>query len=981
MAKYHMKNFFIKLKPLILCAFLVLSFHSEGLAQITTAPIPPSTYTGTTIPFDNADLEAWNSNINCPIEFKCWRSNVALTGGTYDYNMFATLSQDDQVRHGKAGHSLKVKIDNVTFNMGKLAIHREVVPANQIAAGQVYVFSGYVNTQALVGDARLAITLSYTKKEGTYTESEGANGYVVFEKTAPHNTEGWQKLSVEAPMPPQSQVASWNYLKFSMDVNAFPHGEDGIVWFDDLEVKKYETYKDISVSFAPNTTISPDAVTQVPLATYAVGNVYKADGTLDLTGNIIVEIPEGVDLVATQRKRTTLPTPQTVVIENQNYKKYVFNEANITTYSYFDAFLLQTDWAPGQKGKIYLSSQWAGGAHSRQGFELEAVSIPQARQPHELKTTVLSWFSPVLKQLWPGLMPLLKRIGAQGFVLDQTDVRAQDQQAYLQTSETQARALGLDTTARFSPFYDKRLVNLTSSELARTFTGGATKSGTMCKALRAGGYQEFLTIFRETARRGYGWFDFDFEPETEDLFCGGAYEEFISAHPESAGVPKQGLVEPRDTNYDDVYDLSFDKPEYPVSARIYDFHDARWDDFQTDKVAGLWKGVFDATREGLAESGSDKLPVMFAYKLAAGHTYPGQSDFDKIRHLFPMTSNVEAYINYSGIPSRMGHEFRRSLLSVYAIDGENLVINPGFETGTSGALPQGYTANNPAGITWINLQNGTGRVREGLRAIKMTSAGRELSTTLSQLEKGASYVFAVDSFRSRKDMEACLQVRFYAANGNEVADSVSDCGPTMDGRWERLALYETMPADASVAKIILYATGSADHGAVWFDKVFAVRHNLIDNAGFETDSQEGFSSTTQFITTTPALAHNGLRSAILNAGTAQASPTLITDVPIKEHFPYEFSAFVAGPDTPVTLAIEWLDEATHSLGEASEEEFTIGADEGWQQIILTANAPSGTTTARLRINATGDTNVPVYVDDLLFRVDGPYLIPYLTPGA
>lgn len=949
-------------------------------------------YSGTPVTIlSNLDMEIWDPTGNKPKFFSFWRRYYKDFGDSFvDYNTFATLSHDSQVKHGEMGYSLKIKMDDVTYGQGAAVVSQAITDKTRILPNRSYEFSTYMKTQDFGGEPQIAIQIRYKKKDGS-------NGYKEFAVKGMRGTHEWTKFSVVGTTPPESEVLEFTSVTFAVAAYAYPEDEKGPMWTDDWVIKEYQSYGDIEMSTSDTVYVSPDVVTQAPVSVLSKGNVWTLNAAGKITGPIqmILDLPDGITLVGTQAKRTALPTPVATTIMGMPYQRYVLEYPQVSLNHYSEEnLLLQSRWSNGQKGTLFLATKWNGGERTAHAYPVEAVAIPVAQQPEYLKTSVLSWGFPAVKETWPNLLTLLKRIGAQGFTFDMIDFRRFDVQPHVQTFMGPAQALGLDVTARYSPFY-KTMTAFTDAELARradgTIADGRANAPFMCPALRTGNYLQELGIFNEAAKRGINWFDFDFEGEAHGMFCSGAFEEFKSRHPEFASASPAAATPPRDSNYNDLIDDVASASTLSVDEKIYDAKDAAWLEFQTDKGAELWKSVYASILDGLAESGSQELPTMFTWRTSPGMVYSSYSDYDKMRAEFPISANIEMYLGYGGntLP-HAGKYIRRVLLGVYSADAENLEINPGFETATdaSGAFPpKGYTSQDSAGISYVDLNAGAGRTLHGARSIKMTTAGKKLSRVINDLKAGESYVFGVGSFRSRRGMEGCIELSWLDAQGQALSDGAKDCGPTFEGQWQRLAVYETMPENAVAARLDLYAQGSADRGAVWFDDVHVVRPNLVENASFEEGSTSltGFKSSVDAVLVKPIsfaadFAHHGQRSAKIKNADA-VSPGLVTTVPVKEHFPYEFSAYVAAPQNgSVQLDIEWLDENSQSTGTQQKKQFAVSAAEGWQQFVFSANSPAGAVSARVSVLAKGSEGDLLYVDDLRFRVDGAYVIPYITAG-
>ncbi len=120
----------------------------------------------------------------------------------------------------------------------------------------------------------------------------------------------------------------------------------------------------------------------------------------------------------------------------------------------------------------------------------------------------------------------------------------------------------------------------------------------------------------------------------------------------------------------------------------------------------------------------------------------------------------------------------------------------------------------------------------------------------------------------------------------------------------------------------------------------------------------------------------------IDASSCSGSCGIRTDVPVPifSDVPYQFSAsfLPLGSAAEVVLQIEWLLESGHSDIESRYGMLT--EPNQWQRVSISADPPDDAVAAILKVGLTGTAGNDLLVDSLDFRMDGPYVLPWMTPG-
>lgn len=471
---------------------------------------------------------------------------------------------------------------------------------------------------------------------------------------------------------------------------------------------------------------------------------------------------------------------------------------------------------------------------------------------------------------------------------------------------------------------------------------------------------------------------------------------------------------------------------------VYDERDAKYEDYLAMRGKAIWVDAYRAVRAGLATAGVTSRPVLSQWDAYPGswNVSMGYADFDL---LYPQVFAAAAPVLYPNSTgggkeslhniSSAGPVTRRAMLGALSLGADNLVPG-GLEAAApwppdwpADVLPVGDTGP----LSWDLLQVHTGnpdpsaagvpgpygwRAAHGLRSLRVThpaDGGTEPTPRYRRggvaVQEGDQYVFSAvarrepdgsDPFRY-SDLRPCVRVRWNDGGGAVLATSGVDCGlGESSSKWGRISVLSRAPSGAATADLELLTVGT--WGVVWFDDLRFGRPNRVENAGMERGTAalpDGWNvPLLSFIGpwTDAAEVHGGSRSLGIVRGYGYTSPvsgSVYRTVPLlppritdfEGPVPYQLSAYVHTESVVGSpeLSIRWLaDDGVTELGEASA---LLPAPGGaWNEEVLSAEAPAEAVFAEVHLGVVDLAGGTVRFDDVDFRVDGPYVNPYVTAG-
>lgn len=162
-----------------------------------------------------------------------------------------------------------------------------------------------------------------------------------------------------------------------------------------------------------------------------------------------------------------------------------------------------------------------------------------------------------------------------------------------------------------------------------------------------------------------------------------------------------------------------------------------------------------------------------------------------------------------------------------------------FEEGTQPSLPEGWSQSGPG-----TASTGTTSARTGKSGARINSVSETDATVLSspavKLKKSSDVVYYRALVRPAEGAPRVeLQVRFTAANGDEVGQQVSAPTGMKPGSWSELSLTAATPADAEDVQVSIHVLGAA---AVDVDDIspdVRQRRELVPDGGAETATGSG----------------------------------------------------------------------------------------------------------------------------------------------
>lgn len=836
------------------------------------------------------------------------------------------------------GRVLRLDISKTDGGEGALVLRKDL---KGFMPGDKVVVTANVKAINLLGSVGLGLEYMTSSK----TTSTSVSSRVVYNSTV-----GWRQVAATFTLPQDftgfKNVA--DQLAVSITLFESPLSLDGYLLVDDLAVLKGD-YKRVVFDTRRPMSISPDITSQITVSSEIVENMGN------ISSDIILELPEGVNLLSRSNLLGNLPEPQSVVRGNKIYKKYTFTGFGVTTYYAWMIFYVGTTWTPGTTGEMYVYARWSGGEQVPTPIPLVSVAVPQAQKFKRINLESPGWLTiPMMTTYWQGFFDMVKRIGIPSVSMNTMGYeRTKDSELNPLVDLVHTNNLGMISTT--SPLYDNYNVDFLPEELAKVPNKTAPEAY-MCPMQRGGGLIKEINALKRLADKGADWFFFDFEGFGLGIDCMGGLEAFTL-----------------ETGLSGVAAFMNDGKR--------DFKDYALERFSTKQYSEIFMQMFWEMDAKLTSLGHLDPPVMMQWRGRPGHIYNAFFDLDS---LFPYyAANPVIYHGYGLTVDQFGPFVRQNLLGVHALMGENLLANGDLETG--GSQPDGFIASG-SGISWEDVRNGDGEVLRGNRSIKSVQAGDQVETFLN-IKSWSYYIFSA-SGKYIGNAKPCIQTRFLNAANQELGITQKVCGPEHpNAHWMRISTDGHAPEGAVQAQIIL--TRSEGTGRVWFDAVGASKPNLMDDESFEdlavsaANTRYARSGLSTIFNTSTESPYHGKNSLRVDLATTGGSATLSQTVEgILPRVQYQFSGFLRGIDLEgdVRLKIQWQDARGLTLGEPVQSD-VLELTSSWREFVLSAASPRGADRATVFVTLNNASAGNLYVDALDFRVDGPYVIPYFTAGA
>ena len=868
------------------------------------------------IPVPNGDAETDADGDLVPDGFVNW--NRANTRAEFQWDDVVFQTQDDT----ETGHSLRLEITGVESATGLSSIYSSLTG---VVPGRLYHFSAAVRTDHLSRAPSIAIR--WKRADGTEWVSDSISELGV------HGTNDWRTIEVWAEAPERADTI----VLFGL-IDATDASLGGSAWFDDFELWEYDgPAKRISLHTVDTVYLSETFAAQVPIRPRIMESVGNTQC------DFVVELPCGVWLSAMKWADVPEPSwlcrdaddqeivcPETVAAdcrldgEVNAFQRYVVPKPWVTDYYAAEILLLETDWNTAESGKMALYATWPAGDGFEAGSQppvfiaLEVVPPVDAQPLDRLAINAPNWWGLHTQRRFPDYVSTLREVGTSSLPLINALFALDDESSDDDAMVDEAETAGLDISATFSPFFSRSSGTVFEPhELAADAQGNL--SDHMCPTLRSGGFLNELNLIARAGAIGASWVFFDFEGNGYDVFCGDGIERWF----DFSGLEMLEKNDPSVFGDDD----------------IFDWRDALFREFVAGVGTELWTATADAIDTAHHEAGFDARLAMSNWRAQPGANYNGLTELDR---LYPQVFDAAMPVIYPHYdvysPVGLAVRIRRNLLGVLSDVSENLVANSGFEDG-EGDWPDGVIVEG-SGASWIDLDSGDGWVAHGLRALQLTGGEAEATVMVPAPPAETPFLAGVTARRIGFDVMACIELTWLDGSRDPVGDSSTDCGPDVSQTGFRITAADRVPSEAEWAQMRLFSTGT--EGDVWFDDLRVGTPTLLGQ-------------------NSPPEAEGGGRH-------------VWPAVPVFAGVSYQLSVSMRSSlaSMPQEFGVVWMDSDALPIEETARM-VDMPLPQDWAQLSVSAEAPAEAVSARVFVSTEE-------VDHIDFRVDGPYVIPWITGG-
>ena len=781
----------------------------------------------------------------------------------------------------------------------------------------------------------------------------------------------WKRRCVHGTLP-AGKTANRLALEFGLSSDGI--SDAGHLWVDNVELWTYDAANGLP-PFAETEILVNSSVALVPGFTtpfsyYPFGKWPFDEPTSPTTHDVFVELPPGVSLVSRYLSYEVYQIP------TANHAGYSRHRLHFDREQDVDQLRLSTINPVGWSQPIYMSLAWGSQPATVPELEIpvSVIGIPKAKQlvrlrdgtafgsqVHQFRQRLLgapdpttglripgsesTWYLPLLASAGArsvsivegigNIVPLVPPFDGLGHPISSSTNKANWNVPNWSVARAEAGSKGMDVHLVWVPFHPRR----TSDAAFGYRCPNTSKNGVT--------HQEEMADLTSSAATGIRHFAFDFE---ENM-----------APPTTAC---RDLV----TSFEKTTGFMWSE----ATTGLADKKDQKWSEYMRAQIGTYWHNLYDALASGLRASKIPGRPLITSYR-----THPGFDhyfiDFDS---LYPSVFSASSPVPYPG-PNFDGSDtaamIRLDLSGVLALTGPNLFSlsdDPSFELAAPPAGPG-------TGLRWDDTATSPDRTEnsyawDGARALRVSIADKSNYYYRDiKVAPAEDYIFAVSAKREGP-RQACLQVGWYSSSNVLLGETHAECGPYMVGPWQRLAIHARAPSAASLARLKMSALGGTDPGSVWFDKAMVVRPNLLKTP----DSASRSLTTPQPVGTIgPLAALPGSNIGYAFTASPQSGISWTLPVPAYSAAGVEFQFSVKLSSTVgQEVRIEWL-----SKGVVVASASTPSGKKASGEVTVTSADPGGASSVRVSVR-TVSVGGSMTVREPDFRVDGPYVAPWVTPG-
>jgi hypothetical protein len=297
-----------------------------------------------------------------------------------------------------------------------------------------------------------------------------------------------------------------------------------------------------------------------------------------------------------------------------------------------------------------------------------------------------------------------------------------------------------------------------------------------------------------------------------------------------------------------------------------------------------------------------------------------------------------------------------------------LVPNAGFEE--SGTTAARWTTDGQAGA--VSLVSAPVHAGQGAAQIADTSAAEGVSLRSEHLAASPGEELTASVWTDRvAGQGGFLYLEFWNAAGTRVAAVSTAAGPAAG--WQQVTARGVVPDDAVTATVLAYSDVAGQGTTVWDDATVATLPppaRRVPNAGFE-EPREG-ARPTEWTVAAPggsaavvtSGAHSGLRALrIADTSGGDEVSALSRAVPVSAGETITASAWASGTTGALYLEYRRADGSRIEPPAMAN----VGTGTGWKKVTVSAAAPSGATTATVRLYSSQASTGTTTWDDVVLR--------------